>query len=100
MIICAGLIGGGSFVGGRYGIVAVNGGVIARIDRITGESQVCLLSNLQACNWAKGNLPIIAGGAQSMEYPVVIPIPSASSAADQPTSNDFGTTKSQQSGTK
>lgn len=100
MIICAGLIGGGSFVGGRYGIVAVNGGVIARIDRITGESQVCLLSNLQACKWARGNLPIMIGGSKVIEYPVVIPIPSTSASADQPAGNNIGTAKSLVSGTR
>jgi len=82
MIICAGLIGGGSFVGGRFGIVAVNGGVIARIDRITGETQVCLLNSGQTCRWVHGALASKPEAALPVTYPVVIPIPSASSTVN------------------
>lgn len=42
----------GFLAGGRFELVAVNGGVVARLDRLTGDTRVCRVQLGQACNWA------------------------------------------------
>lgn len=80
IIISAGLICGGSFAGGRYGMVAVNGGVIARIDRATGEVQSCQLKDGQKCIWQSDNRADPIAKKLGLDYPIVLPIPSSSPA--------------------
>ena len=41
----------GFLAGGRYELVAVNGGVVARLDRLTGDTRICRVQLGQACNW-------------------------------------------------
>lgn len=42
----------GFLAGGRYELVAVNGGVVARLDRLTGDTRVCRVQLGQTCNWS------------------------------------------------
>lgn len=84
VIICVGLICGGSFVGGRYAMVAVNGGVVARLDRATGDVESCQLKYGQKCIWLNLDAPASSGEKREADYPVVIPIPTASADPQQP----------------
>ncbi len=82
LIISLGLVIGGSFAGGRYTLVAVNGGSVARIDRVTGDVQSCQLTAGPKCTWADGASSYEDPAQFEANYPIVLPIPSSSAAPD------------------
>jgi len=55
-IFFAGMLGlgfaaAGLLAGGRYEMAPVNGGVVARLDRFTGDVRVCRVALGRPCDW-------------------------------------------------
>ncbi len=80
LIISLGLVAGGSFAGGRYTLVAVNGGSVSRLDRVTGDVQICQLAAGTRCAWADTQSSYDVAQQIEANYPIVLPMPSSSTA--------------------
>jgi hypothetical protein len=51
LILAVGITAGGFLLGGRFELVATEGGSLARIDRYSGEVAKCIPGTEDPCGW-------------------------------------------------
>lgn len=71
-ILAVGLITGGFLVGGRYEIVPSQANTVARLDRFTGNVEMCVVgADVSGCGWVLDGPPRLESSAGATPPPII-----------------------------
>lgn len=71
-IVAVGLIIGGFLAGGRYEIVPSQANTVARMDRFTGNVEMCVVgAEVSGCGWVLDGPPRLESSAETTPPPII-----------------------------